>query len=60
MARIKNDCVKVRSIFGKHFANVPKHASPNQVTMLEEDKISGYYAGGTLYASEARQEPQLG
>ncbi len=60
MARIKKDCVKVRSIFGKHFANVPKHASPNQVTMLEEDKISGYYAGGTLYASEARQEPQLG
>src|SRR6056297_4207114 len=28
MARIKKDCVKVRSIFGKHFANVPKHASP--------------------------------
>ncbi len=60
MARIRRDCVKVRSIFGKHFAGVPKHTSPHQVTLLEEDKITAYYAGGTLYASEARLEPQLG
>ena len=60
MARIKSDKVKVRSIFGKHFAGVPKIASPNQVTLLEEEKICGYYAGGTLYASDARLEPQLG
>ncbi len=60
MARIRKDRVKVRSIFGKHFAGVPQHAATHQVTLLEEDKITGYYAGGTLYASEARQEPQLG
>lgn len=60
MARIRSSHVKVRSIFGKHFAGVPQHASPRQVTLLEEDKISAYYAGGTLYASEARLEPQLG
>jgi len=60
MARIKADGVKVRSIFGKHFNGVPQHASAHQVTLLEEDKICGYYAGGTLYASTARQEPQLG
>jgi photosynthetic reaction center H subunit len=60
MARIWKDHVKVRSLFGKNFAGVPKHASPRQVTLLEEDKICGYYAGGTLYASEARQEPVLG
>lgn len=60
MAKIKSDRVKVRSLFGKHFAGVPRHASPRQVTLLEEDKITGYYAGGLLYASEARQEPQLG
>lgn len=58
--RIKSDRVKIRSIFGKHFDAVPKHASPRQVTLLEEDKIAAYYAGGTLYASEARLEPQLG
>ncbi|WP_306116528.1 MULTISPECIES: photosynthetic reaction center subunit H [unclassified Roseovarius] len=60
MARIRRDRVKVRSIFGKHFAGVPQHAATHQVTLLEEDKITGYYGGGTLYASEARQEPQLG
>lgn len=59
-ARIKSDRVNVRSIFGKHFGGVPQHASSRQVTLLEEDKISGYYGGGTLYASDARQEPLLG
>jgi photosynthetic reaction center H subunit len=60
LARVWSNKVKVRTIFGKHFPNVPKHASPNQVTLLEEDKISGYYGGGVLYASEDRLEPQLG
>ena len=59
MARIKSNQVKVGSIFGAHFADVPQHASPTQVTLLEEDKITGYYAGGLLYASEQRLEPQL-
>ncbi|WP_425099393.1 photosynthetic reaction center subunit H [Tropicibacter sp. S64] len=60
MAKIKADRVKIKAIFGKHFNGVPRHASPHQVTLLEEDKIAGYYAGGLLYASEARLEPQLG
>ncbi len=59
MARIKSDRVLIGSIFGKHFAGVPQHASPRQVTLLEEEKICAYYAGGLLYASEKRQEPQL-
>jgi len=59
-AKIKSDRVRVRSIFARHFAGVPQHASPRQVTLLEEEKIAGYYGGGTLYASEARLEPQLG
>ncbi|WP_121633950.1 photosynthetic reaction center subunit H [Tropicibacter alexandrii] len=60
MARIKSDRVKVKSLFGGQFGGVPRHASAHQVTLLEEDKISGYYAGGLLYASDARQEPLLG
>lgn len=60
LATIHSDKVRIRSIFGKHFAGVPKLASPHQVTLLEEDKISGYYAGGKLYASEARFDPQIG
>jgi photosynthetic reaction center H subunit len=59
LCKIKSDRVKIHSIFGKHFNNVPKTASPRQVTLLEEDKISGYYGGGKLYASQDRLEPQL-
>lgn len=59
LARIKSDRVAVHSIYAKHFANVPVTKSGTQVTLLEEDKISGYYGGGKLYADEARLEPQL-
>ena len=59
MARIHSDRVAVRSIFGTHFNGVPRNASGRQVTMLEEEKISAYYAGGLLYASKDRQEPLL-
>lgn len=60
VARVHKSHVKVRLIFGKHFPGVPQHASLRQVTLLEEDKIMGYYGGGMLYASEARQAPLLG
>lgn len=51
--------VFVDAILGSQFADVPATASPDQVTKLEEDKISGYYGAGTLYATPARQEPLL-
>ncbi|MEO0995904.1 MAG: photosynthetic reaction center subunit H [Pseudomonadota bacterium] len=51
--------LNVRSIHASQFAAVPALASPDQITLLEEDKICGYYGGGTLYADEARQEPVL-
>ena len=59
MARIHSDRVAIRSIFGSHFNNVPRLASDRQVTMLEEEKICAYYAGGTLYAGANRSEPVL-
>ena len=59
LARIHANRVAVKSIFGKHFNDVPRHRNANQVTLLEEDKISAYYGGGTLFASAERQEPQL-
>ncbi len=59
MARINSDHVMVRSIYGKHFGSVPAHASATQVTVLEEDKICGYYGGGLLYADAKRQNPKL-
>ena len=54
---IRNKAVKVRSILSTQFADVPALANPDVITMLEEDKITAYYAGGTLYATPARSEP---
>ncbi len=59
LAKIGSDRVRVRAIFGEHFAGVPQTRRPDQVTKLEEDKIAAYYAGGKLYASRERLEPQL-
>jgi photosynthetic reaction center H subunit len=58
-ARIKREGVFVRSIYAAQFANVPVTQNADQVTLLEEDKISAYYGGGTLYADPMRSEPIL-
>lgn len=55
----KRRCVTVKSILGGQFATVPSLANPDQVTLLEEDQITAYYAGGVLYATPARAEPYL-
>ncbi len=58
MARIEGKKrVKVRSILGSQFTGVPALKNPDQITFLEEDKVSGYYGGGYLYATPERQEP---
>jgi photosynthetic reaction center H subunit len=58
-SRIGGTQVKVRSILASQFADVPGLRDPQSVTLLEEDKIMGYYGGGTLYATPSRQEPLL-
>lgn len=57
--RIDAQRVRVKSILGSQFADVPGTANPDQVTLLEEEKIMAYYGGGVLYATPARQEPFL-
>ncbi|SLN32387.1 photosynthetic reaction center subunit H [Pseudooctadecabacter jejudonensis] len=59
MCRIKSDRIVVRSLYAHNFAGIPTTKSGDEVTLLEEEKIMAYYAGGTLYASEKRLEPQL-
>ena len=49
----------VGSILGSQFVNAPSTRSPDQVTMLEEEKIVAYYGAGTLYATPQRAEPLL-
>lgn len=53
-SRVGRDRVRVRSIFGHHFAHVPRHRSAEQVTLLEEERISAYYGGGLRYATPTR------
>jgi photosynthetic reaction center H subunit len=51
--------IRVDAILGEQFADVPALQSADQVTLREEDRISGYYAGGYLYATPERAEPLL-
>ena len=57
--RINDNKVLVNSILASQFAGVPRTKNPDQVTLLEEDMIMGYYAGGRLYATPHRQEPLI-
>ncbi len=56
-ARIRKDGVEVHALLASQFGNVPATARTDQVTLLEEEKISAYYGAGTLYATPDRQEP---
>ncbi len=56
-ARIRKDGVEVHALLASQFGNVPATARTDQITMLEEEKISAYYGAGTLYATPDRQEP---
>lgn len=58
-ARVQNDRVTVRSLYGANFDAVPQQAGMEEITLLEEEKIMAYYGGGTLYADPSRAEPQL-
>lgn len=51
--------IRVKAIAGHHFEKVPGTKSPDQITLLEEDQIMGYFGGGFLYASPDRQESIL-
>lgn len=51
--------VKVLALVKRDFANIPQLKNPDIITLLEEDKIQGYVAGGHLYSKPDRQEPFL-
>ena len=58
-ARVKSRArqLQVKSILAHQFADVPRTARPDRITLLEEDKVQAYYAGGYLYATAERREP---
>jgi len=58
-ARVQRNAVKVKSILGHHFVDVPLTRQRDQLTLLEEEKIMAYYGAGTLYATPSRREPLI-
>ena len=51
--------VKVNAILGAQFQDVPRLQNAETVTLLEEEKLVGYYAGGLMYATPTRLGPIL-
>lgn len=51
--------IVVEAITGEQFGSVPTLKNPDRVTLLEEDRITAYYGGGTLYAVPGRTEPVI-
>ncbi len=51
--------VQVDSLLGAQLAGVPRTKSPDQVTMMEEERIVAYFGAGTLFAKASRAEPLL-
>ena len=49
--------IRVSSITAAQFETVPPLSQPDQVSLREEDQISAYYCGGTLYATPDRSDP---
>lgn len=50
---------KVISVTAAQLASAPGIAQPDQITLLEEDRISGYFGGGHFYATPERSEACL-
>lgn len=51
--------VHVQSVTAAQFAEAPGTKHPEQITLLEEDVISAYFAGGHMYALPGRIGPLI-
>lgn len=59
LVKLSGRRAQIHALFAEHFAGVPQTKSSDEISLLEEEKISAYYCGGKLYASADRQEPWL-
>ena len=57
--RLRRDArqVEVQAVRSEQFASVPSLKEPDRITVLEEERISAFYAGGRRYAEPKRVEP---
>ena len=59
MAKVGRGSIVIDAINAADYADVPKPATPGQVTLYEEERIVAYFGGGYLYANRERQEPLI-
>lgn len=59
MARVRAREVVTDAITAAQFSGSPQLKSPEQITLLEEEKVQAYFGAGYLWATEARAEPLL-
>jgi photosynthetic reaction center H subunit len=59
--KIKNSTHEITCNFlrSDQFVTVPQLRNPDVITLLEEDRLMGYFAGGQLYGKASRTEPVL-
>lgn len=51
--------IDVRALRAEQFAHVPTTREPESITVLEEERVSAFYAGGWFYAEPGRREAVL-
>lgn len=49
--------IHVKALMASHFADVPRPRAADRITLLEEDKVVAWYAGGYRYAHPSRLDP---
>jgi photosynthetic reaction center H subunit len=49
--------VQVQALYAEHFVDIPRPKAADRITLLEEDRIYGYFAGGYRYADPSRLDP---
>jgi len=57
--RVHGRKVIVRAIRGSQLEGVPGLRHPDRITLLEEEKVMGYFGAGTLFATPERRDPLL-
>jgi len=55
--RFEPSWIQVEAIMAGQFEGVPTTASPQAITLLEEERITAYYGAGTLFADPRRRDP---
>ncbi|HBQ22353.1 MAG TPA: photosynthetic reaction center subunit H [Alphaproteobacteria bacterium] len=59
LANIKKNCVLVKTLHEHNWQDIPRTKSMDEITLLEEEKISAYVAGGAFYARQEFSDAKL-